>query len=196
VDTITKYCDATCICIALIIALVIILIIVSRKINVQITQTQGQAATQIQKKTFLVIVRQAIVNISVSIVVTLTVTISIDIAFNLKIIDTLCLWFRRSTVDTSPCSQHEGTVAQMSGIYDTDPANDAYIKGGLNESQLALLDKVLIHEFNNGGVRLSGFQLKAIVKDDQQVVAGYSRWRTCKDLMRSNGNVIYPVEKK
>ncbi len=193
-DTVTKYCDATCICIVLIIALIILFVIVSRKINVQVTQTQGQSATAAQK-TLWALVKQKIVIFSVSVVLTLTLTISLDIALNLKIFATLCSMMNTDG-DGAECVQHGETKTITKSKYDTDPANDVYIKGGLNEKQLALLDTVLIHELYNGGIRLSGFQLKAIVEDDQQVLAAYSRWRTCKDLMRSNGNVIYPVETK
>jgi|GEM_PF-7048806 len=85
---------------------------------------------------------------------------------------------------------------RSSFVYDTDPANDAYIKGGLSNDQLEALDWMLMEEKKAGGKRLNAFQLNALSKNDQQIKSAYGRWRTCKDLLRTNGHhVIYPDER-
>jgi hypothetical protein len=86
-------------------------------------------------------------------------------------------------------SHHENIV------YDTDPKNDRFIKGKLNPKQMRMLDKVLDEEERNGGMRLSGGQVRELACDEKLVMEAYDRWRRCCNLMRSEYRVVYPSER-
>jgi len=81
-------------------------------------------------------------------------------------------------------------------IYDTDVKNDKFIKGELGAQQLIKLDKILELEKSSGGLRLSVKDLKRMAKDDMALYDAYSRWRKCKDMMRSKHRTIYPSDRK
>ncbi|MBN2411296.1 hypothetical protein JXQ31_06355 [candidate division KSB1 bacterium] len=81
-------------------------------------------------------------------------------------------------------------------IYDTDPKNDKFIKGQLTSQQLLQLDKILELEESQGGMRLSVKDLKRTAKDDRALYEAYTRWRKCKDMMRSKHRTIYPGDRK
>ncbi len=83
-----------------------------------------------------------------------------------------------------------------SPIYDTDPANDRFIKGELTASQLKTLDKILNEEQKNNQQRLSNDIVKRLAKNDRAVMDAYARWRKCHDLMRSSYQVVYPNQRK
>lgn len=76
--------------------------------------------------------------------------------------------------------------------YDTDPGNDAYIRGNLSPQQLALLDKVLKKELDEGGLRLHSDDVFTLANGDSKVIQAYNRWRRCCDLSRSGSEVVYP----
>jgi len=90
--------------------------------------------------------------------------------------------------------QQKGKRGQL--IYDTNQQNDKFIKGNLNSQQLAQFDKILELEKAQSGFRLSAKDLKRTAKDDKALYEAYSRWRKCKDMMRSNHRTIYPSERK
>ncbi len=81
-------------------------------------------------------------------------------------------------------------------IYDTDPKNDKFIKGQLSSQQFIQLDKILELENSQGGLRLSVKDLKRTANDDMALYEAYSRWRKCKDMMRSKHRTIYPSDRK
>jgi hypothetical protein len=85
--------------------------------------------------------------------------------------------------------------SQENVIYDTDPKNDRFIKGKLNAKQMKVLDKVLQEEERNGGMRLSGGQVRELSGDEKLVIEAYDRWRRCCNLMRSEYRVVYPSER-
>lgn len=186
-ETLTKYCDATCICIALIIALIIILIIVSRKINVQITQTQGQT-TPAKKKNWCVI-------IVTRVTIAALIICCVDKVFKLDLYHKI-IQSRASFVNKGDSPRNVNPASSATRNYDTDPRNDQYIKGAMTAEQLILLDEILTFEKRNSGKQLGTPQLKAFSKNDPEVQAAYYRWRWCKDLMRSHEQVIYPDERK
>ena len=80
-------------------------------------------------------------------------------------------------------------------IYDTDPRNDDFIRGTLSAAKLNILDKVLLKEKKQGGLKLSNTELNSITKYDQEIIDAYGRWRKCKNMMRSSHHVIYPDER-
>ena len=80
-------------------------------------------------------------------------------------------------------------------IYDTDPQNDRYIKGMLTPRQFKILDRILMEEERNGGMRLSSGRVNQWAMDDKAVIEAYDRWRRCVSLMRSENSVIYPSER-
>jgi len=90
--------------------------------------------------------------------------------------------------------QQKGKRGQL--IYDTNQQNDKFIKGNLNSQQLVQFDKILELEKAQSGFRLSAKDLKRTAKDDKALYEAYSRWRKCKDMMRSNHRTIYPSERK
>jgi hypothetical protein len=77
--------------------------------------------------------------------------------------------------------------------YDTDPECDHYIKNNLNRHQLRQLDSVLKQEKAQGGRELNSDLVKGIGGDN--VYNAYQRWRTCYELRRSSGHVVYPSER-
>ncbi len=80
-------------------------------------------------------------------------------------------------------------------IYDTDPRNDEFIKGSLKKEKQKKLDYVLMKEKEEYGLRLSNQLLNQYAKYDSDVIAGYNRWRKCKEMRRSHHHVIYPDER-
>lgn len=83
-----------------------------------------------------------------------------------------------------------------SPIYDTDPANDRFIKGDLTPKQLKLLDRILDEEQKNNQRRLANDIVKQLAKNDRAVIEAYARWRKCHDLLRSRYQVVYPNQRK
>ena len=81
-------------------------------------------------------------------------------------------------------------------IYDTDAKNDKFIKGQLSSQQFNQLDKILELEKSQGGLRLSVKDLKRTAGDDMALYEAYSRWRKCKDMMRSKHRTLYPSDRK
>jgi hypothetical protein len=88
-------------------------------------------------------------------------------------------------------TEGEGTAV----YYDTDPGNDAYIKGELTGEHLLILDRVLLEEKRKGGLRLSGADLKELAGSHPEVLEAYVRWRYCRDMMRSHHRTVYPDER-
>ena len=80
-------------------------------------------------------------------------------------------------------------------LYDTDPSCNDYIKGRLEPAKLDKLDKILLAEKKNSGLRLSLKELAAMAANDAIVMDAYARWRKCKDMMRSYHRVVYPDER-
>ena len=80
--------------------------------------------------------------------------------------------------------------------YDTDIKNDDYIKGNLTLKQLALFDKILERERLKGGLKLSNEELALLSDHDYDLSAAYLRWRSCKEMMRSDHRSYYPSERK
>lgn len=83
----------------------------------------------------------------------------------------------------------------VSPIYDTDAANDRFIKGELSADQMKTLDRILTEEQKQNGVRLSNETIKKLAKNDKAVMDAYARWRKCHDMMRSRHYVIYPNQR-
>jgi hypothetical protein len=81
-------------------------------------------------------------------------------------------------------------------IYDTDPRNDEFIKGSLKKVKQKKLDYVLMKEKDACGLRLSNQFLYQFSNNDNDIIAGYNRWRKCKEMRRSYHRVIYPDERK
>lgn len=80
-------------------------------------------------------------------------------------------------------------------IYDTDPRNDEYIKGGLPNAKLRRLDRILLKEKDLCGERLSSNELNEVARYDNELIEAYDRWRKVKDMRRSHHRVIYPDER-
>lgn len=85
---------------------------------------------------------------------------------------------------------------RVSRVYDTDPRNNAFIKGSLNEKELLLLDRVLMIEKKNNGMELDRSTLIRISRNYPEVIEAYDRWRKCKTMRRSDNHVIYPDERR
>lgn len=83
----------------------------------------------------------------------------------------------------------------ISPIYDTDPANDNFIKGDLKIAQLKILDRILAREQKNDEMRLSNELVKELSNNDKDVIEAYAKWRKCYDLMRSRHHVVYPNQR-
>jgi hypothetical protein len=81
-------------------------------------------------------------------------------------------------------------------VYDTDPQNNDFIRARLEVEQLKQLDRLLMVEKENSGLRLSNVELEKLTGNDQIIIDAYSRWRKCKDMMRSYHHSIYPDERK
>ncbi|MBN1465549.1 hypothetical protein JXA02_07300 [candidate division KSB1 bacterium] len=82
-------------------------------------------------------------------------------------------------------------------VYDTDPRNDDFIKGNLNQRDMRILDRVLMQEKNlNNGMRLDSTTLNEHANYDPQIIDAYDRWRKCKDMRRSYHKSIYPDERR
>lgn len=81
-------------------------------------------------------------------------------------------------------------------IYDTDPRNDTFIKGRLRYDEMLKLDRILLKEKNNNGMRLDISTLNEAAKYDQKLIDAYDRWRKCKDMRRSYHRSIYPDERE
>ncbi len=80
-------------------------------------------------------------------------------------------------------------------FYDTDPRNDEYIKGDLSQYQLRRLDRILMDEKRNGGLRLSNVRLQQLARNRPELIDAYERWRKCKDMYRSYHHCVYPDER-
>ncbi|MBN2355700.1 hypothetical protein JXO59_06275 [candidate division KSB1 bacterium] len=91
---------------------------------------------------------------------------------------------------------NEANDSTFSPIYDTDSANDRFIKGELGPAQLKALDRILVQEQKNDEMRLSNEVARQIAKNDKAVIEAYGRWRKCYDLMRSRHHVVYPNQRK
>jgi len=81
-------------------------------------------------------------------------------------------------------------------VYDTDPRNDAFIKGTLKKEKQKKLDAILMIEKKECGLRLSNQQLYEYTKYENDIIEAYNRWRKCKEMRRSYHHVIYPDERK
>ena len=81
-----------------------------------------------------------------------------------------------------------------SGRYDTDPLNDLYIAGQLDNKQLKQLDEVLKYD-KAVGQPLSRTMLNRLSGNDKKIEQAYERFLRCKNLMRSTNKVIYPDER-
>ncbi len=81
-------------------------------------------------------------------------------------------------------------------IYDTDPRNDEFIKGGLPYPKLLRLDRILLKEKDLCGERLTSQELNEIARYDNDLLEAYDRWRKVKDMRRSQNRVIYPDERR
>ncbi len=84
---------------------------------------------------------------------------------------------------------------KQSNIYDTQAENDAYIKANLSKKQLSTLDRLLLQEKKDGGLRLSTKTLAKMTNGDVELEQAYLRWRKCREMMRSNHHTIYPDER-
>jgi hypothetical protein len=81
-------------------------------------------------------------------------------------------------------------------VYDTDPQNDAYIKGSLSQQELSRLDRILMVEKGQSGKRLSQSRVADLANQNTKIIDAYDRWRNCYDMMRSSTHVVYPDERK
>ncbi len=81
-------------------------------------------------------------------------------------------------------------------IYDSDPRNDEYIKGGLPYRKLLQLDRILLKEKELCGERLNSQELNEIARYDIDLVEAYDRWRKAKNMRRSHHRTIYPDERR
>ena len=81
-------------------------------------------------------------------------------------------------------------------LYDTNPENDAYIKGSLTVAQLKELDRLLLSEKLKNGTRLNHRDIFDLGITDNDVVSAYNRWHSCAQLFRNQSRVIYPNERK
>jgi hypothetical protein len=88
-----------------------------------------------------------------------------------------------------------GNKVAYSPIYDTDAANDQFIKGDLTLDQMRKLDRVLVQEQRNQEARLSTEQVRPLSGNDKAVMEAYGRWRKCYDMMRGRDHVIYPNQR-
>jgi len=100
------------------------------------------------------------------------------------------LAWRNGWISTNPVGR-----VTYSPIYDTDAANDQFIKGDLTIDQMRKLDRVLVQEQKNHEARLSAEQLRQISGNDKAVMEAYGRWRKCYDMMRGRHHVIYPDQR-
>ncbi|MDZ7370304.1 MAG: hypothetical protein ONB12_03940 [candidate division KSB1 bacterium] len=80
-------------------------------------------------------------------------------------------------------------------IYDTDWKNNEYIKGDLSTYELRRLDKILMEEKRNGGLRLSSQRLHQLARNNNDIIEAYDRWRKCKDMYRTFYHSVYPDER-
>ncbi len=80
-------------------------------------------------------------------------------------------------------------------IYDTQAENDAYIKANLSKKQMSTLDRLLLKEKKDGGLRLSTKTLSNMTHGDVELEQAYLRWRKCREMMRSKHHTIYPDER-
>ena len=90
------------------------------------------------------------------------------------------------------CAQE---TPQTKYLYDSDYSNDNFIKGSLKDQQLKILDQILMKEKKESGLRLSEPELNKISENNNEINGAYSRWRKCKDMMRSSHHIIYPDER-
>ncbi len=88
------------------------------------------------------------------------------------------------------------TDSAVQHTYDTDPGNDAYIKGHLTHKQLKILDKILLVEKKHYGTELPPAEVNKICRYDAEVMKAYKRWTRSKNMMRSYHRVVYPDERK
>ncbi len=84
----------------------------------------------------------------------------------------------------------------ISAVYDTDPQNDAYIKGLLSQQELYRFDRILMVEKRQSGKRLSQSRVADLANQNTKIIDAYDRWRNCHDMMRSSTHVVYPDERK
>ncbi len=87
-------------------------------------------------------------------------------------------------------------VVEERMIYDTDPRNDAFIKGRLSIRDLKKLDAVLLKEKAHDGMPFDNIALEEIAGYDPKIIEAYWRWRKCKDMRRSYHKTIYPDERQ
>jgi len=89
-----------------------------------------------------------------------------------------------------------GSKPPVIRVYDTDPRNNSFIKGSLNERELLILDHVLMIEKKNDGMVLDRSTLIRVSRNYPEVIEAYDRWRKCKTMRRSDNHVIYPDERR
>ncbi|MDZ7345245.1 MAG: hypothetical protein ONA69_00465, partial [candidate division KSB1 bacterium] len=73
--------------------------------------------------------------------------------------------------------------------------NNEYIKGDLSTYELRRLDKILMEEKRNGGLRLSSQRLHQLARNNNDIIEAYDRWRKCKDMYRTFYHSVYPDER-
>lgn len=81
-------------------------------------------------------------------------------------------------------------------MYDTDPQNDAFIKGRLTRQQMQILDKILMLEKKQNGMKCAPADVNQISRYDKELIEAYQRWTNCKNMRRSYHHVLYPNERK
>lgn len=81
-------------------------------------------------------------------------------------------------------------------LYDTDLQNNNHIKGELRNDQLLILDRILLEEKAQCGLRLNSLRVKELAKNKEEIINAYERWRKCKDMYRSYHRVVYPDERQ
>ena len=80
-------------------------------------------------------------------------------------------------------------------IYDTNKEYSDLVIASLKVNKLMTLDKLLMIEKAECGLRISDVRVNTIVDGDQQVIDAYACWRYIYNLRRSHDHTIYPDER-
>lgn len=81
-------------------------------------------------------------------------------------------------------------------LYDTDPRNNDFIKGELNQQQMLVLDRILMEEKALCGLRVNSLRVNELAKNKSEIIDAYDRYRKCKDMYRSYHRTVYPDERQ
>ena len=81
-------------------------------------------------------------------------------------------------------------------IYDTNKENSDFVIESLKVNKLMLLDKVLMVEKEDCGLRIGDSRVRTMIDGDQEVFDAYARWRIIFNLSRSQDHTIYPDERQ